>query len=434
MQKTRTGQIRKRRLAVAAIFALSVAVTAPLLAPSAGAVIANPGKLDVAMTLTISTPTFTLAGLRTDTLAQATLAKNGVIKIPKSSLAFDPVVVNIDLPQPPPSDPNAPTEPAPTTATVHAVATSNFQGGLDPGTGAAFIVGNIQEVWTQTGTLSSCVVGPFRVTARTNAQGGRGYQLKTGTVSMVDPAFTLDAVPVSAPGCGGLEGSLNGALGLPVTTTTTTTKPGASTTTTTFPADAKPPVPSVVVTLAFTDAPQAVPTPPVKQPHGPAKHTPTTTAPSTPAPNVVNPHTPSGSNTVHHSRSHRSSSSGDTSSVTRTRRRIGSGWSTSPSPRATIHPSKVKAAHHRATSANVTPKAKAAPNAAAKPAAQSLTFTNAAFIKRPQSALATGLDLVGLLGLLGFSTLALWLVTTELSEFSASSRRLRTHRIAGINK
>src|SRR3954454_19165959 len=223
MQKTRGGQARRRRLAIAAIFALSVAVTTPSLAPSAAAGVANPGFRDVAMNLMVSTPTFTLAGMRTTGLGAATLGKDGLIKIPQSSLTFDPVVVNVDLPQPPPADPNAPVDPAPNTATVRAVATSDFSGGLDPGSGAAFIVGDVQEVWTQTGTMTSCVVGPFHVAARTNAQGATAYQSKTGTVSMVDPGFTVDAVPVSAPGCGGLEGSVNSALGLPVTTTTTTT-------------------------------------------------------------------------------------------------------------------------------------------------------------------------------------------------------------------
>ena len=91
----------------------------------------------------------------------------------------------------------------------------------------------------------------------------------------------------------------------------------------------------------------------------------------------------------------------------------------------TLHPARSGATHRKAS------KHKAAATANS---AQQLQFTNAAFIKRPQSAVATVLDLIGLIGLLGFSSLALWLVTTELSEFSASSKRLRTHRIAGITK
>ena len=153
-----------------------------MLAPSAGAVVANPGALDVALNLTVSTPTFTLAGMRTTGSAPATLGKNGLIKIPKSSLNFDPVVVNVDLPQPPPADPNAPVDrPRPRPRPCAPFAMSDFSGGLDPNTGAAFIVGDIQEVWTQPGTMTSCVVGPFHVAARTNAPGAQGYQSKTGT-------------------------------------------------------------------------------------------------------------------------------------------------------------------------------------------------------------------------------------------------------------
>lgn len=438
----RTRKTRKRRLAVAAIFALTVAVTAPFLAPSAGAVVANPGVLDVSMNLTMSTPNFTIAGMRTTGLGAATLEKNGVVNIPKSSLTFDPVVVRVDLPQPPASppstDPANPTttqapNPAPTTATVQAVAMSNFSGGLDPGTGAAFIVGDIEELWTQAGTMTNCVVGPFRVAARTNAPGAIGYSAKTGTVSMVDPDFTLDAVPASAPGCGGLEGAVNTALALPVTTTTTTTTSGSNpTTTTTIPLDAKPPVPSVVVSLTFMPAPRAVTLAPVKRPHPPGHPSPPPVVaprpPSfTPLPSVVSPQPSQPSRPVHH-RTRRTStrrrSTGNSDQSSGTKRRIGGGWTTRRTPHRAVHsrPVRTKAA---------TPKKRAA---ATGTAGQKLNFTNAAFIKRPQSALATGLDLLGLLGLLGFSSLALWLVTTELSEFSAVSRRLRTHRIAGITK
>ena len=55
----------------------------------------------------------------------------------------------------------------------------------------------------------------------------------------------------------------------------------------------------------------------------------------------------------------------------------------------------------------------------------------ASFVKRSPSALATGLNLAGLLGLLVFSSLALWLVTSELSDFKAGARR-NPHRIAGV--
>src|SRR4051794_21167129 len=96
--------------------------------------------------------------------------------------------------------------------------------------------------------MPSCSVGPFRFIVRTNTQGGIAYSSQSGAVTMVDPAYTIDAIPNSAPGCAGLEGSINGALSLPVTTTTTTTADPRqpTTTTTTNPYSTDPPVPSLV--------------------------------------------------------------------------------------------------------------------------------------------------------------------------------------------
>src|SRR4029077_15164716 len=74
-------QARKRRLAICAAFALAVAIVAPLIAPSAGAVIANPGALRISLDLSVYTPTFTVAGMSTTGAAAATMGKNGLIKI-----------------------------------------------------------------------------------------------------------------------------------------------------------------------------------------------------------------------------------------------------------------------------------------------------------------------------------------------------------------
>ena len=71
---------------------------------------------------------------------------------------------------------------------------------------------------------------------------------------------------------------------------------------------------------------------------------------------------------------------------------------------------------------------------ARKPSSHQLSFVPASFVKRSPSALATGLNLAALLGLLVFSSLALWLVTSELSEFKAGARRQRAHRIAGVTE
>jgi hypothetical protein len=56
----------KRRVAVAALAALTIAVVASLIAPGAGAVVGNPGALKVVMKLTIRTPSLTIEGVSTE--------------------------------------------------------------------------------------------------------------------------------------------------------------------------------------------------------------------------------------------------------------------------------------------------------------------------------------------------------------------------------
>ena len=291
-------QARKRRLAICAAFALAVAIVAPLIAPSAGAVIANPGALRISLDLSVYTPTFTVAGMSTTGAAAATMGKNGLIKIPKSSLNFEPVNVTINLPPPDDStttaapdpssttSPPAPPAPVATTATVRAEAVGDFTGGLDPKTGAALLIGNIQELWSVPGRMTDCPVGPFQILANTDASGSVRYSVDTGTVSVVDPGFTISAIPTGMSGCAGLESSVNAALSLPVTTTTTTTVKGVPTTT--VPFSNTPPVPSIVVAMIFTPAPRAEVPVPVKPKPKPV----VTSPPLTPLPVVGAPKPP----------------------------------------------------------------------------------------------------------------------------------------------
>jgi hypothetical protein len=430
-------QARKRRLAICAVFALAVAIVAPLIAPGAGAVIANPGALRISLDLSVYTPTFTVAGMSTTGAAAATMGKNGLIKIPQSSLNFEPVNVTIDLPPadttttaaPDPSSttsaPPAPAAPVATTATVRAQAVGDFTGGLNPKTGAALLIGNIQELWSVPGRMTDCPVGPFQVVANTMASGSVLYSVNTGTVSVVDPGFTISAIPTGMSGCAGLESSVNAALSLPVTTTTTTTVKGVPTTT--IPFSNTPPVPSIVIAMTFAPAPRAeVPAPVQRKPK------PVVTSPTfTPPPAVRAPKPPAS----HPGRSRRQNNR---------RRQI----QRSNHARHHVHKPKkhtghtiigraVKQAHNAKVRARAHPHKK---KASRKPAAAAATnnaqpnLVPASFIKRPQSALATGLDLLGLLALLVFSSLALWLVTSEMSEFSARNRKVKTHRIAGITR
>ena len=130
----RAGRSTKRRAAIAASVSLAVAVIAPLVAPSAGAVITNAGDVTVSMHLSVFTPSFTVAGMSTMGTGYATVRQNGQIEIPQSSLSFQPVEVQMNLPDPsigPSSGGSGATSPA--IVSVQAVATSAFSGGLDPG-------------------------------------------------------------------------------------------------------------------------------------------------------------------------------------------------------------------------------------------------------------------------------------------------------------
>jgi hypothetical protein len=421
----RAASARKRRLAIAAVVALAVAVMAPMLAPSAGADIANAGDVSVSMHLSVFTPSFTIAGMSTTGAASATVSDRGLVSIPQSSLSFQPVDVQVNL-----SDSSDPSSTSPAVVSVQAVATSAFSGGLDPSNGSAFLVGNLELLWSQSPSMNNCPVGPFRVVVRSNAQGAISYSSSTGSVSMVDPNFAINPIPNPTSGCGGNENALNDALSLPVTTTTT--QPGQPTPTT--DPTKGPPVPAVVLSLSFNPAPRAsVPAPIQHHPHPPATTgvTPTTET-VTPTSSVVPPPVRSGSEPARRVQK----------SVSHKVRHPSEHHKTAPPKKKGLHitlkkPAKVRATHKgaRKSGAKLAAGKKAAGRAKAKKAAKGsrqLSFVPASFVKRSPSALATGLNLAGLLGLLVFSSLALWLVTSELSDFKAGARRQRAHRIAGV--
>jgi hypothetical protein len=423
----RASSARKRRLAITAVAALAVAVVAPMVAPSAGADIANAGDVSVSMHLSVFTPSFTIAGMSTRGSATATVSDRGLVSIPQSSLSFQPVDVQVNLP-----DSSDPSSTSPAVVSVQAVATSAFSGGLDPSNGSAFLVGNLELLWSQSPSMNNCPVGPFRVVVRSNAQGAISYSTNTGSVSMVDPNFAINAIPNATSGCGGNESAINNALSLPVTTTTTTTQPGQPTPTT-DPTQG-PPVPAVVLSLSFNPAPRAsVPLPIQHHPNPPttAGVTPTTET-VTPTSSVVPPPVRSGSEParrVHKSVSHKVGHPSQHHKAQPKKKGL----------HITLKkkPVKVRATRRgvHKTGAQLAAGKKAAGKAKAKKAAKGsrqLSFVPASFVKRSPSALATGLNLAGLLGLLVFSSLALWLVTSELSDFKAGARRQRAHRIAGV--
>jgi hypothetical protein len=455
---------KRRRLGAVALGALALAVVAQLVAPSAGAVVANPGDLKVQMRVSLITPTFRVDGVSTLGTGQATLRSNGLVNIPQSSLQFAPTAVHISVPSPPPAAGTTDTLPpidASSTVVVTVVPTSDFYGGVDPNSGSGFVVGDVKLLWDQTGTLTGCTLGPLHIVARSNAQGATPYSPQTGKVTMVDPGFTLAALPDGAGGCGGYEAGLNAALSLPVTTTTTTTQPNTPITQPpTYPPNSAPPVPSVVVGLTFTPAPKRVP---VQQP--PTQPTPPTVKPpSVGPPPSYNPppNTPSGGNNNGGSYNGGGNNGGGYNP--------GGGYRPPPPPgrrnhnnhpgrnhpRKPVKPPKVtkptkpiKPRNHNpqgnghkggkqplpVTRGTYLPGAHPLTNHAAplpQPGQRRLHFQTAAFVKPSGSILRTGLDVVAFIALLVFSSLALWLVTSEVSAVTANARRLRAHRIAGV--
>ena len=67
----------------------------------------------------------------------------------------------------------------------------DFIGAVDPRTGTGVLIGDIQELWSVPGRMTDCPVGPFRIQAGTTPSGSVLYSVKTGSISVVDPGFTL---------------------------------------------------------------------------------------------------------------------------------------------------------------------------------------------------------------------------------------------------
>jgi hypothetical protein len=453
---------KRRRLGAVALGALALAVAAQLVAPGAGAVVANPGDITVQMRVSVITPTFKVEGVSSEGTGRATLSGNGLVNIPQASLVFAPTPVHIDVPSPPPTagttDTLPPINPS-STVVVTVEPTSDFYGGVDPNNGSGFLVGNVKLLWDQTGTLTGCTIGPFRVVARSNEQGARPYDPNSGKVTMVDPGFTLDALPAGAAGCGGYESGLNSALSLPVTTTTTTTQPNTpAPLPPSYPPNSPPPVPSVVAALTFTPAPRRAPVVPPQQPNPPTVKPPIAGQPPAynPPPQVPNPGGNLGNNggngggnkggnnggyrnggrytpppppaRRHRNHSRRNPTRRNDPSVSKPTKppRHNSG---KPGNRRS-HPKAVTRGTYLPGATRVAGRALPPP----RPKGHRLNFVPAAFVHPSQSILATGLDIVAFIGLLVFSSLALWLCTSEISAITTNSRRLRAHRIAGVTE
>lgn len=271
-------------LGATAAFALSLTLAVTGTISRAGANVATAGTVAVSMDVSLVTPTLTLPAFATTSTATATIRADGSFTVPRPGIAFQPVTLSLGSP------------PALGDVNVSLVASSDFTGAVDPTTSTELLAGRVEMLWSQTGTMTGCPVGPFDVQLTTKSPGARPYASSSGTATMVDGNFAIDALKSGTPGCAGLESLINSTLSLPITTTTTTdssttttSTTTTSTTTTTTPSTAMSepvllpdtPVPAVVVSTTLTPAPEAAPTSTSRPTTTTAKRTTTTPQPST---------------------------------------------------------------------------------------------------------------------------------------------------------
>jgi hypothetical protein len=154
------------------------------------------------------------------------------------------------------------------TVTIFPAATSAWTGTIDPANGTATVTGQMvtRAVAAPLINPPGCPVGPITIQLSTQNPGGASYDEATGAATLTDTTFVLPAV-AAVPECGGLEGAINAALGLPTTgglsfsvtfqpVLTGTGAPPPSTTIPTIPTTLPPPpvetvpVPPVTATAA----------------------------------------------------------------------------------------------------------------------------------------------------------------------------------------
>ena len=223
-----------RRVAVAATLAAVAAAPLALWIAPAGATVEPVGKVTLKITVTI---TEVISGNPTDVgpmtgTAKGTVDAEGHLFFSINDITFKVFSTEIIVP-----------------ATLQIVPVSDWKGTIDPTSGTVLLSGDLQvnvSVDSLDPPLVDCPLGPS-----TWNLFGKGYSASNGKVTVSDPGFGIPALADGTPGCGGNEGLINPAVGLPgtgsvtanltfspilkgkgIVATTTTTK---ATTTTTKP-------------------------------------------------------------------------------------------------------------------------------------------------------------------------------------------------------
>ena len=272
------GSARRRLIAIG-IAVLAFGVAAPAIAlsgtpspgnPGAAPRIANPGAVNVELSTSLLTPKLALEKIAAEPGVTGTVSAVGGLRIAKSDLTFAPVTVDVD---------------GLGKVVVQTVAVSDLRGVINPTTGVVTLTVALAQRWTQDTKLPNCPVGPFVVKASTESAGATPYDALTGTATGVDATFELRAIAPGIAGCAGLEGTLNDALSLPITTTTTTSATATTTVPSALPDPADIPVPAITLSITMSPPPVAPVAPPTTVAPTTVPHTtPATVTPKTPTP------------------------------------------------------------------------------------------------------------------------------------------------------
>ncbi len=137
-------------------------------------------------------------------------------------------------------------------------ATGDWTGHLDTSTGEVTLSGPIEIVAAISSLgVTGCPLGPYTLNSSTSQSGGVAFDGATKTATVVDSTYSVPAIPDPTSGCGGQEGTINAALGLPTspsasTTTMVLTFPGGANTTTTATVSTTTPTSTTLSTAAVT--------------------------------------------------------------------------------------------------------------------------------------------------------------------------------------
>jgi hypothetical protein len=233
----RSGRSRRRFIALITYYTFAFLLVGPTWFAPVEADTKPRVPVLISLNVALRTRTTDVATFTTPFPVTVGVAGDGTFTLPRNGLGFALVDVPLET-----------THPGLGRLSVRAEPVSDFGGMVDTRSGQVTLAGFLELLWTQRHprpglpAMVDCPVGPFAVHLSTQTVGGEllGHQSladpSSRTARLVDDNFTINAIPVGAPQCGGAEGALNQALSLPIlprvdTTTSTSTTTTSPTTT-----------------------------------------------------------------------------------------------------------------------------------------------------------------------------------------------------------